>query len=199
MDATKNVLNPVVDAKGTLDISAAVLAAGNVTAGTPLIDPMLNDPPAFDVVLYTFPLLSNQTPVAIFDVALESGPLGAPDGLETGFQAVVIDGVEVVPVPLHGRVTAAAAVEARKRQEDDQARAEAEARAEQAARDSAAAIEKDRTARAAEQERARQAATAAAAAADAAKLEAIKNEVMKDEAAATTTNSRDLLLAKARK
>jgi hypothetical protein len=51
IDATKNALNPTVDDKGTLDRSAAALAAGNVTAETPLIDPILNDPPAFDVVL----------------------------------------------------------------------------------------------------------------------------------------------------
>jgi hypothetical protein len=74
IDATKNALSPTVDDKGTLDRSAAALAAGNVTAETPLIVPILNAPPAFDVVLYAFPLLSSQTPVVIFEVALESAP-----------------------------------------------------------------------------------------------------------------------------
>jgi hypothetical protein len=68
------MLNPIEDEKGMGEINAVALAAGNVTAGSPFIVPILSVLPVFEVVLFASPLLSNQTPVAIFEVALESAP-----------------------------------------------------------------------------------------------------------------------------
>ena len=90
-DAAKNALNPVADVSVVFALNALTLAAGNVTAGRPLSVPMLNALlPALDVVLEPNPLLSSQTPVAMFVVCVESAPSNhkTQDEMEVGSDVV---------------------------------------------------------------------------------------------------------------
>ena len=74
-DATKNIVNPGDCDIEAFAIKAAELAAGNVTAESPLIEPMLNAlPPAFDVALEANELLSYHVPDVTADVDWESAP-----------------------------------------------------------------------------------------------------------------------------
>jgi hypothetical protein len=92
VDATRNTVTPVDVARVALALNADALAAGNVTAGRPLIEPMLNALlPALDVVFDPRPLLSSQTPVAMFAVRVESAPSNhkTHDGIDVGSDVVV--------------------------------------------------------------------------------------------------------------
>ena len=90
-DAMKNALNPVADVSVVFALNVLTLAAGNVTAGRPLSVPMLNALlPALDVVFEPNPLLSSQTPVAMFVVRVESAPSNhrTQDEIEVGNEVV---------------------------------------------------------------------------------------------------------------